>query len=170
MQSIDFADVERALAKIHHVPEDRRLAFKARLGNLKRLGAVPSSGGRGRKLTYSIEDAYLLAFAVELGQFGVDPAWIKLIIEGKKERIIEAFRRVGTHYIEYLAKLAPEFLAASPDKSYALGALELVFFLPGQDDPKAESLTKWIGSRAAIINIGSLKQEIDAALMPKVDD
>jgi hypothetical protein len=72
-----YAQVERALAAVHEVPEAAMGAFRGRFKHFQRLGMVPSSPGRGRKIVYSLDDVYFWALCLQLEEFGLDPTKIK---------------------------------------------------------------------------------------------
>src|SRR5690242_8776890 len=78
-----FAEVETALARMHGISEEvRPRAFRARLQNLQRLGLpFGKKPGRGKKIDYTAEDVFQLAFCLELAQFGFDPSYAVDIIE-----------------------------------------------------------------------------------------
>jgi hypothetical protein len=72
-----YSQVERALAAVHGISPSAMGAFRGRIKHFQRLGLVPSSPGKGRKVSYRLEDAYMWALCLELQEFGVDPVIIK---------------------------------------------------------------------------------------------
>jgi hypothetical protein len=72
-----YREVEAALAVAHEIPEARMGAFRGRLKHFLRLGLVPSSPGKGNKITYTLENVYMWALCLELEEFGLDPVRIK---------------------------------------------------------------------------------------------
>jgi hypothetical protein len=72
-----YAEVERALAAVHDVPPSAMGAFRGRIKHFQRLGLVPSSPGKGRKISYRLEDVYMWAVCLEFEEFGIDPVIIK---------------------------------------------------------------------------------------------
>jgi hypothetical protein len=76
-----YNQVEKALAHVHFIPEDAMGAFRGRLQHFQRLGMVPSTPGRGRKISYQKADVFFWAFALELAEFGMDPKVIKQILD-----------------------------------------------------------------------------------------
>jgi hypothetical protein len=109
-----YSQVESALARVHRIPASSLGAFRGRIKHLARLGLVPRSPGKGKKISYEKIDVYKWALALEFGQFGIDPTVIKLFIE--------------THWRSILSDLD-----ASPDK--------YLFFHPcflGKSFPKTE--------------------------------
>lgn len=72
-----YKTVEKALARLHVVGPAGWGAFRGRIQHLQRLGMVPASPGRGKRIEYTLEDAAKWAFALELEEFGIDPAVVK---------------------------------------------------------------------------------------------
>ena len=72
-----YSKVERALAAVHKISPSAMGAFRGRIKHFQRLGLVPSSPGKGRKISYSLEDVYMWAMCLELQEFGIDPIIIK---------------------------------------------------------------------------------------------
>ncbi len=72
-----YAEVEAALAKIHRVPDESLGAFRGRIKHLQKLGVVPSSPGKGKKITYNFGAAVVWAYCLQLAEFGTDPTDIK---------------------------------------------------------------------------------------------
>lgn len=81
--SLTYAQVETALAGMNRIADDKRIAFKARLKHLQRLGFPPGSNtGTGKRVAYSYMTYIQMVVAVELMQSGIAPARIVRIIEG----------------------------------------------------------------------------------------
>jgi hypothetical protein len=69
-----FADVEAALAQMHHIPDERRSAFSNRMKHFQRMGFPPGvNTGRGRAATYYAEHAFLLGVMFQLAELSVTP-------------------------------------------------------------------------------------------------
>jgi hypothetical protein len=81
METFSYKSVEKALAAVHLVPPQAMGAFRGRLQHFQRLGMVPSSPGRGRRISYEKADILLWAFGLELAEFGMDPSLIKRVID-----------------------------------------------------------------------------------------
>ncbi len=81
-----YAQVERALARVHAVAPEARGAFKARIKKLQAQKIVPASPGKGQRILYRPEDVYLWAYCLELSEFGIDPKIVRRIIESTWER------------------------------------------------------------------------------------
>lgn len=161
MQTTDFIDVETALSKIHNIPEDRFPAFRARLQNFKRLNVVPSSGGRGRRLAYSRDTIYLLAFAVELAQFGVEPATIKKMIDVYSAPIINSFEYAGRSTEDIYLLFSPNVVTNPPER-----AENSVWLLHqyGESLISASAIKSLLGRRAGLVNISEARRALDRAL------
>jgi len=83
MEAFSYKAVEKALAIVHLVPSQAMGAFRGRLQHFQRLGMVPSSPGRGRRISYEKADVCLWAFALELAEFGMDPTLIKRVLDAR---------------------------------------------------------------------------------------
>jgi hypothetical protein len=166
VKTIDFVEVERALGIIHEIPEVQAPAFRARLSNLKRLGIVKSSGGRGKRLLYGTDDVYLLAFAVELAQFNIEPNAIKRIVSDWREGILGAFEQTkkDSANAEHLWLLFPaDFIASPPsiDESH-----EPMRWLQKRRESEMvpRQIMQWLGPRFGAINISLLRARLDRML------
>jgi hypothetical protein len=162
-----YAQVESALAKVHLVDASAIGAFRGRINNLKRLGIVPSSGGRGKKISYEIQDVWRLAFFLELAQFGIDPAIMKSFFESCVPKIIRAFGDAGNdnHGIYFafgMNIMTGSFYAGTKLTDETNVFSERIFDAP---DISAENLERCLGSsRFALFNVTKLKRDIDRAL------
>ena len=74
--------VEASLASTFSVEQARLGSFRGRIGHLQRIGIVPSSPGRGRRIQYSFEDVAKWAFTLEVEEFGMDPTVCVTIVDG----------------------------------------------------------------------------------------
>ena len=74
-----YAEVEDALIAVQGVPESYRIALRARLKNLSRLGVKKEAPGKGTRVSYDFDDVCLWAFCLELAQFGMDPARVAMM-------------------------------------------------------------------------------------------
>jgi hypothetical protein len=72
-----YSKVERVLASVHEISPSAMGAFRGRIKHFQRLGLVPSSPGKGHKISYRLEDVYMWAICLEMQEFGIDPAIIK---------------------------------------------------------------------------------------------
>ena len=61
MEMFTYKEVERALAAVHQISPSAMGAFRGRIKHFQRLGLVPSSPGKGRKISYRLEDVYVWA-------------------------------------------------------------------------------------------------------------
>lgn len=68
---LGYGEVERLLAQLHGVPEDRRGTLRSRIQQLQRSGfpALPALG-RGGRATYSTDAVFQLVVALELTALG----------------------------------------------------------------------------------------------------
>lgn len=78
---LTYAEVEAVLAALHHIADDKRVAFKARLKHFQRLKFPDGSNtGTGKRVVYTIDMFVKLAFAMELTQIGMSPKRIVHIL------------------------------------------------------------------------------------------
>lgn len=71
-----FAQVFEAICEVHSVEDDRTSALDGRLKNFQRLGFAPTNPGKGKRVSYSAEDALLWCVALEMGKFSLPPTII----------------------------------------------------------------------------------------------
>src|SRR4051812_20669682 len=81
--ALDYAEVETVLARMHHADEVvQRGAFRGRLAHLRRLGIpIGLTPGKGKRISYEIEQVYQLALCLELAEFGLDPSLIVRMVK-----------------------------------------------------------------------------------------
>lgn len=79
---LSYSDVESTLAALNRIAEERRIAFRARLKHLQRLGFPEGANtGTGKRVAYSVKMLFQLALATELMQAGMSPKRIVDILE-----------------------------------------------------------------------------------------
>lgn len=79
--ALSYADVENVLAGLHRIADDKRVAFRARLKHLQRLGFPEGvNTGTGKRVSYTLSMLFQLALAMELTQVGLAPKRIVKII------------------------------------------------------------------------------------------
>jgi hypothetical protein len=145
MHTFTYAQVEAALASVHEIPAARMKAFRGRLKHFLRLGIVPSSPGKGNKITYTINNVYMWAICLELEEFGLDPVRI------------EEFYRLGHAFQVAVATLAGESIMASPGLSEQKAGNYLIFY--------PNFLSQWDGKTLWTASVGFVDSlsEIDEA-------
>jgi hypothetical protein len=47
-----YSQVESALARVHHIPDSSLGSFRGRIKHFQRIGIVPQSSGKGKKISY----------------------------------------------------------------------------------------------------------------------
>jgi hypothetical protein len=136
-----LAIVEGALAELHFIRPEKRVAFKARLKHLQRLGFPPGvNTGTGRAANYQGQHLFLLGLAFELLQLGLTPERVIKVIGENLVPIATAGRMVvyllGKHEEE---DPRPIFLYCDPSALNSLTADE------GEDDASASFFYGGIG-------------------------
>jgi len=73
-KTYSYAAVERALAAIHGIDERGRIGWlRARLQHFRRLGLAPEGPGRGKVISYTLDDVDRWLVALEVEFFKIDP-------------------------------------------------------------------------------------------------
>jgi hypothetical protein len=169
-----YGAVEAALAAIHEIPKERLLALRGRLKHFSRLGMVPSSPGKGKKIAYSLENVYMWAICLELEEFGLDPVRIKEFLRLTYYQQIIAMLATGKGLLGEEAKnyfiFCPEFLkfdkgtlwTASCGFVDTLSEIETATW--GRPVTGGRSLSERFKSRVAAINITGLRAAVQNAL------
>jgi hypothetical protein len=173
-----YKQVEKALADVHFVPEDAMGAFRGRLQHFQRLGMVPSTPGRGRKISYERAAVFFWAFALELAEFGMDPKVIKHILDtiwpAVRPYLIEDHNGPDRYFFfspRLIGKDAPKNLQQSLSRPrgvpYSL-AFQIIFDLADLDKPPrtaaARAYVTQAKNRYGLINLGSLRRDVEKAL------
>jgi hypothetical protein len=105
-----FRELAAALGRAHAIDPAKQSAFESRIKNLQRLGFLPETNtGRGKKASYGVEEAVLLAMAIELLQLGVTPERVIGVINPRKAAVVEELRS---------AARSGNFLGSSPKLMY----------------------------------------------------
>ena len=115
---LSYAAVERLLAQVYFQSAEQQAgAFRARLKNLKR-GGIPleQSPGRGKRIQYTLEHVYQMAFCLECIQLGFDPSTAVVVAKTEWDTINEKIFRVAERRLDagerdMFAALTPEFIS-----------------------------------------------------------
>jgi len=171
---IGSLQTETALAKLHGVGPEGEQAFLGRCRHFKQIGIVRGSGGRGKRLSYGLRDVEILAFALELSAYKVDPSIIAKFIDTYRPGIHQTFDRVRHEMrreknekkqVIYLAFVANFW--KSPDgvptwlQMYTLDEL-----MAGLDSGKFRF---WLGHRVGLIDVSYLWYKL-RELLPQLDE
>lgn len=166
-----YSVVEAALAKINHVPEASLGAFRGRISNLKRIGLVASSGGRGKKILYDMTDVWKLAFYIELTQSGIDPTAMKDYFSNATADIITAFNRVYLADADIYYGFGLNIMTGSfyYGEKLTKENIDIVGAIAGSEfdarDLSVEKINNQLRSRRVILlNISQLRRDLDRAL------
>ena len=106
-----YSQVETALAKTFAIRNEALGAFRGRIKHFQRLGLVPSSPGKGRKISYEREDIYKWAIGLEFAEFGVDPSLIKNFINFFAWHYVEQHLLNDAHAPDKLFVFYPNLLS-----------------------------------------------------------
>jgi hypothetical protein len=81
-----YAEVESALAEVFDAGDAQRGVFRARLQNFRKLGIPAENPGKGQRLRYAPTDLFQLLIAIELTEYGLDPALVVKTVRGDWSR------------------------------------------------------------------------------------
>jgi hypothetical protein len=166
-----YSIVERALAKAFSIDPASMGAFRGRIQHFRKLGMVPSSPGRGRKISYERDHVYKWALGLEFAEFGMDPILIKFFIDNF------AWMRAREHLLD--DKALDKSLVFYPNMLSLFGQYEVKPFIGGVvcvvvnelaelDAKRKESpheLTyELLGNRLGVINLGHLRRSVENGL------
>jgi hypothetical protein len=161
-----YGQVESALAAVHRIPPKAVGAFKGRIKHFQRIGIVPASPGKGKRIDYALTDVYLWGFCLELAEFGMDPVTIKKIADKIWNSV-------------YYTAFGPEadsdlyffFHPALLVKDSAAELMESISFSIDSDlaaglakTPPAKETATRFRARYAAINLSKLRRDINSAL------
>jgi hypothetical protein len=174
-----YSAVERALARVHLIPEATMGLFRGRLQHLQRLGMVPASPGRGRKISYEKSDVFLWAFALEIAEFGIDPKVFRKMVEISWPAVSPHLLKESGAPDRYFF-FSPSFIGKDFPKTYqqtlnnqrgvpfsftprVISTLSELEALAGSHPLALRTLDRFM-SRYGMINLSRLRREVESAL------
>jgi hypothetical protein len=98
---LTYGQVEAVLAKMHHINADAMGAFRGRIRHFQRVGIVPASPGRGKKISYEMRDLLMWGYCLEFAQLGMDPTVIKSIVDRSFDTFLNAYNALGNEDEEW---------------------------------------------------------------------
>jgi hypothetical protein len=157
-----YAEVESALAAVHQVHADALGSFRGRIKHFQRLGLVPQSPGRGKRISYELQHVLVWAFCLELSEFGIDPTVTKAFFDAVWHPILlEFLSTTGSEKDRYF-RFFPNMLSRwFLKEGHRLGLITC---------DVVEDLTKPLGkdspelTRIGIINLSHVRREVEKAL------
>lgn len=158
-----YGQVEAALAKVHKIPPERFGAFRGRIKHFQRIGLVPSSPGRGKRISYEDNDIYLWAFALQLSEFGIDPIIIKRVVDDMQFHALRAF--LETTGDDWTFIMYPNFMSGMStdfDKRTTQNAIPSYEFVQLGKIELSEMLS--LSPRVAMVNTGAVSRTLKEAL------
>jgi hypothetical protein len=175
--SFTYAQVQSALAAVYHIPANNTGWFRGRITSFQKLGIVPASPGKGRRVAYRREDVFHWAMALEFSNWGWDPNVVKTILRlnwpNIRPVLLEASGGPDTYLYfqpELLGKLAPEDQREAIGKP---GAPFKVSIAIVSDLEELDKLAKTDQARVTLrrfrdehgkINLSRIRRDVDAAL------
>ena len=165
-----YAQVEEALIQVTGVPESYRVALRARLKNLSRLGVKKDAPGKGARIVYEFEDVCLWAFCLELAQFGMDPARVAMMSYRLWLSVGPALTQEHTGE-DLIFAARPVFLTREAQERHDdRRKTDQGLFPIDWEDPElrmvyeASALAKLLPSRSVLVNLSELRRRIVDAL------
>jgi hypothetical protein len=172
---VPYQVVERALALMYGADDSaQRGALRARLDGLKRAKAVGINPGRGQRIVYDAEARVWLLLALELEEFGIEPAAIGALFERDREtlrKLAAKAANTGSKDEDILLTVQPAFVSAGwrgksdlPTIGKIGGRKAMDGFYEWLRSTKPGGVT---GSspRACVFNLSARLRALDAALV-----
>jgi hypothetical protein len=183
-----YSQVESALARIHNVPETFLGTFRSRIKHFQRIGIVPASPGKGKKISYERPHIYYWALCLEFVECGIDPTEIKRLINGFWGSVAKYLLEDGDGRDKYLyfypkmfGRLFPEDQSQFPasvffsvisdisemeEQARKAEANRQRLFRPTDAPSLGTQLTAArVTSRYVMINLSHLRREVESALL-----
>jgi len=159
-----YGQVEAALASIFYVREASKAALKGRIKHFQKLGLVPSSPGKGKRITYSFDDVWKWAVALTFCEFGVDPTEIYRILTKSFFGTYKEFIDHQDDSVDWFYAASPRFMSASFQKGIAASG-EMTTQLIKASDISADTLNQLNSSgRVIMFNYTILRRNLKDAL------
>jgi hypothetical protein len=173
-----YGQVEAALAAVHQIPPNALGAFRGRIKHFQKIGIVPSSPGKGRRIDYALTDVYRWGFCLEFAEFGMDPVTIKKIVDDIWNNVyytafgLEA--ESDRYFFFHPALLVKDFTSellqsretseAAPSSLVWIIAQEFAELDRVAKFPQHKETVPRFRARYAAINLSKLRRDIDLAL------
>jgi hypothetical protein len=167
-----YSQVEGALASAFSIRPEAMGAFRGRINHFRRLGLVPSSPGKGRKILYEREHVYKWALSLELAEFGIDPKLIKFNIEQfvwryarmylledstQKDKLLVFYHNMLSGFGQYKEKqIVGGLLCSVVDNLAELAHL--------RENSPGEIHYELLSNRLGMINLGRLRRAVESGL------
>ena len=156
-----YAQVERSLARMFHLPIG---SLRGRVKHFQKLGIVRFNPGRGKKIPYTLADAFRWALALEFAEFGIDPNIIATIMSCLEWKTIDGVILDDEYLVIY-----PAIISNPPTDPNGLpffwrkDRAALVEFL-GRDVVPDDVEPNTYDRRFGVIHTGALLRKLKAAL------
>jgi hypothetical protein len=163
-----YAQVEKALASAFEVRTDAMGAFRGRIKHFQRLGLVPSSPGKGKKISYHREDIYKWAIGLEFAEFGLDPTVIKaqlVFAWPKVRRTLFLDPPDADKLFVFYPNIISGFLTDErPPRTGGLVCLVVDDLSQLPKLPESNVTYELLSRRLGMINLGRLRRDVERAL------
>lgn len=168
---MNYGQIEALFANLHNIRTEKRIAFKARLKHLQRLGFPPGiNTGTGRAAVYGPGQIFLLGLALEFTQMGINPERTVKLIQDEYWAIVRSGEVAAKILLDNSLPFEPIMIFFDPAALSELmelfgdgmdTALATLDF--GKFDSAQEAFAHWFtegASRAAFISVSSLLHRI----------
>jgi hypothetical protein len=160
-----YGVVETALAQVFGAnPSTQKGALRGRIQHLRRLG-LPSSGpGRGKVIEYTDAQIWAWLIALELEEFGLDPALIVNMVRGAWRHLLKAIKTARANPDDdVLLIVHPRFMSGGWSGN---PQLDPAFFdhVKLSDIEQLLTLYREKGQRGSIFNLSARLRSLDQAL------
>ena len=171
-----YGDVEAALASVFGVEPESMGAFRGRIIHLRRLGITPSAPKKGAPIEYTFEQLAIIAYCLQLAEFGLDPMSIKVFLEITGSKVLPSLlhdepedmvfcffpNAMSRVFVDNLGKKAMVASIVVPEAraSYAEVIRQFTPKRPDLADPDWKS---W-AARLAMMNLSHIRRSLVAAL------
>ena len=171
-----YGQVEAALAILIGVEPDSMGAFRGRIVHLRRLGITPSAPKKGAPIEYTFEQVAIIAYCLQLAEFGLDPISTKIFLEVTWGKVISSLQQVEKEDMflcffpnamsrVFVGNLGKKALVASIvlPQSEATYAEVIRRFTPKRID-LADPDWKSFAARLGMMNLSHIRRSLVAAL------
>lgn len=162
-----YGQVESALAALHPLSANSPGTFRGRIKHLQKLGFVPASPGKGKKIAYEREHLYKWALSLELIELGLDPTLAVHCVEiywDQMDGILLRERPKSEPPTDWYWLLQPSLMSQAWRLAKGFEHDEMIFDLQRADRIELTALLSK-QTRVSIINLSGIRQRLEAALI-----
>lgn len=173
VKSYSYTAVETALAKVFGADAAaQKGAFRGRIKHLQRLGLPADGPGKGRKIAYTDAQVCAWLIALELEEFGIDPALaVQMIKDAWKNYLVKLISKATDEHVILMVR--PRFMSAAWGvdcvlfSHFIIGETMDVYDANGiflRHEADLMSILSEKGVRVCAFNLSERLRSLDAAL------